>query len=113
MIPIQEIDIYSDNNIKISAHIIVPNKSMMSAEFVIYDPNYNDLYSSYQTIGQYNSAQKAYEAIIDASQTYISKSGGTITRINNPCNTEFVSQQDQQIIINSKSIANVQVEVNI
>lgn len=112
MIPIQEVDIYSDNNIKISAHVIAPNQSIAAAEVVIYDQNYNYLYSSYQTIGQYGSVKEAYEAIIDASQKYISKSGGTINRINNPCNTEFVTKQEQQIIIDSKSIANVQVEVN-
>lgn len=112
MIPIQDVDIYSDNNIKISARVIVPNKSIATAEVVIYDQNYNDLYSSHQVIGQYGSAQEAYEAIIEASQKYISKSGGTINRINNPCNTEFVTKQEQQIIINSKSVANVQVEVN-
>lgn len=112
VIPIQEVDIYSDNKIKISAHVVVPNQSKAAAEVVIYDPNYNDLYSSYQTIGQYNSAKEAYEAIIDASQKYISKSGGLINRINNPCNTEFVTQQEQQNIVNSKSIASVQVEVN-
>jgi hypothetical protein len=112
MIPIQEVDIYSNNKIKISAHIVVPHQSRTAAEVVIYDPNYNVLYSSYQTIGQYGSAKDAYEAIIDASQKYISKSGGVITRINNPCNTEFVTKQDQQIIIDSKSISNVQVEVN-
>jgi hypothetical protein len=112
MIPIQEVDIYSDNKIKISAHVVVPSQSKAAAEVVIYDPNYNDLYSSYQTIGQYGSAKEAYEAIIEASKIYISKSGGSIYRINNPCNTEFVTQQEQQNIVNSKSIDNVQVEVN-
>lgn len=113
MIPIQEVDIYSDNNIKISARVIVPNKSIAAAEVVIYDQNYNYLYSSHQTVGQYGSAKDAYEAIIDTSRKYISKTGGAINRINNPCNTEFVTKQEQQIIIDSKSIANVQVEVNV
>ncbi len=36
MIPIQEVDIYSDNNIKISAHVVVPNQSIAAAEIVIY-----------------------------------------------------------------------------
>ena len=111
MIPIQEVDIYSDNKIKISAHVVVPNQTTASAEVVIYDPNYNELYSAYQTIGQYSTAKDAYEAIITASQKYISKSGGTIKRINNPCNTEFVNKSEQQSIVNSKSIS-VQVEVN-
>ena len=31
---------YSDNNIKISAHVIVPNIDMAAAEAIIYDPNY-------------------------------------------------------------------------
>lgn len=59
VIPIQEVDIYSDNKIKISAHVVVPNASRAAAEVVIYDPDYNDLYSSYQTIGQYNSGQRS------------------------------------------------------
>lgn len=112
MIPIQEVDIYSDNRIKISAHVVVPNQSKAAAEIVIYDPNYNELYSAYHPIGEYSSAKEAFEAIIVASQKHISQSGGSIKRVNNPCNTEFVTQQDQQDVIDSKSIGNVQVEVN-
>jgi len=111
MTPIQEVDIYSDNKIKISAHVVVPNSSTASAEAVIYDPNYNDLYSSYQTIGQFANPADAYEAIIKAAQKYISKSGGSINRINNPCNTEFVDQNTQQQILNKLSVS-VTVEVN-
>ncbi|TMP58262.1 hypothetical protein [Pseudoalteromonas sp. S1612] len=111
MIPIQEVDIYSDNNIKISAHVIVPNTDMAAAEAIIYDPNYNELYSAYQTIGQYPTAIAAFEAIVLASNKYIAKSGGNITRINNPCNTEFVNEVEQQNIISSHSI-DVSIEVN-
>lgn len=113
MTPIQEIDIYSDNGIKISAHIVVPNlqNSISGAEVVIYDPSWNQLYSAYQTIGQHSDPQAACQAIIDFSKKYIEKSGGKVTRINNPCNTEFVGAQDQQNMVNTLSLS-LTVEVN-
>ena len=111
MIAIQEIDIYSDNNIKVSAHIIVPNSNTASAEVIIYDPNCNNLYSSYQTVGQFTKPDDAYKAIIIASNKYNVKSGGVINRINNPLNTEFVNKNRQQQIIAELSI-NVTIEVN-
>ncbi|HDI3247707.1 hypothetical protein [Vibrio cholerae] len=111
MIPIQEIDIYSDNNIKISAHIIVQNSSQVSAEISIYDPLHNNLYSAYQPIGQFTSASDAFDAILTTSDKYITKSSGTIVKINNPCNTEFLDKVAQQSIVASKSIT-VNVEVN-
>ena len=45
MIPIQEVDVYSDNGIKISAHVVVPNPqdAISGAEAVVYDPTFNTL----------------------------------------------------------------------
>ena len=111
MIPIQEVHIYSDNDIKLSAHIVVPNENVSTAEMIIYNPSYNELYSAYQSIGQYSNPETAYKAIIEASAKYIKKSNGEIIRINNPCNTEFVDQGKQQSIVNNLSI-NVTVQVN-
>ncbi|MFC3282634.1 hypothetical protein [Litchfieldella rifensis] len=112
MIPIQEIDIYSDNGIKTSAHVVVPSpqNTISGVEVVVYDPNWNSLYSAYQTIGQHADPQAACQAIIDFSKKYIEKSGGKVIRINNPCNTEFVDAQDQQNIVNTLSL-NLTVEV--
>lgn len=111
MIPIQEVDTYSDNEIKISAHLVVPKQHIAACEAMIYDPSLNALYSAYQTIGQYGSAIDAFVAVIDMSSRYISKSGGSITRVNNPCNAEFVGKAEQQKIVDGKQIK-VQVEVN-
>jgi len=111
MIPIQEVDIYSDNNIKISAHIVVPNNSVVGAEVVIYDPSQNELYSAYQTVGQYSDSASAFGAIVQFSAKYIAASGGNIKRINNPYNTEFIDLSNQQSIVGKQSI-NISVEVN-
>ena len=111
MIPIQEVDIYSNNGIKISAHVVVPNTTTASSEAVIYDPNYNSLYSSYQTIGSFTNPDEAYKSIASFAQKYITQSGGSISRINNPCNTEFVNKDTQQQIINDLAI-NITIEVN-
>lgn len=113
MIPIQEVEIYSDNGIKISAHVIVPNlqKAISSSEAVIYDPTLNALYSTYHTIGQHADPHAAFKAIIEFSKKYIEKSGGKVTRINNPCNTEFVNARAQQNMINTLSLG-VTVEIN-
>lgn len=98
MIPIQEVDVYSDNGIKISAHVVVPNPqdAISGAEEVVYDPTFNTLYSAYQTIWQHADPQAAFKAIIEFSKKYIEKSGGKLSRINNPCNTGFVDAQAQQ-----------------
>lgn len=113
MIPIQEIDVYSDNGIKISAHVVVPEPQnpISGAEVIIYDPSWNSLYSAYHTIGQYADPKAACKAIIDFSKKYIEKSGGKVIRINNPCNTEFVNTQDQQNMVNDLSL-NLTIEVN-
>ena len=111
MIPIQEIDIYSDNDIKISARIVVPNDKVCVAEVIIYDPSHNELYGAYQTIGQYSDPESAYKSIIKFGDKYIKKSHGNINRINNPCNTEFVGRSTQQNIVGKQSIG-VTVEVN-
>lgn len=113
MIPIQEVDVYSDNGIKISAHVIVPNpqSAISGAEAVVYDPAFNTLYSAYQTIGQHPDPQAAFKAIVEFSKKYIEKSGGKVSRINNPCNTEFVNVQAQQNIVNTLSLG-LTVEVN-
>ena len=113
MIPIQEVDIYSDNGIKISAHVVVPNpqNAISGAEAVIYDPTFNDLYSAYHTMGQHTDPQAAFKAIIEFSKKYIEKSNGKVTRINNPCNTEFVDSQAQQDVVDTLSLG-LTVEVN-
>jgi len=113
MIPIQEVDIYSDNGIKISAHVVVPNPNnpISGAEAVVYDPTFNTLYSAYQTIGQHTDPKSAFKAIIEFSKKYIEKSGGKVDRVNNPCNTEFVNSTDQQTIVDTLSL-NLTVEVN-
>lgn len=112
MIPIQEVDLYSDNGIKISAHVVVPNhqKAISGAEAVIYDPTLNKFYSTYHAIGQHSDPQSAFKAIVDFSKKYIEKSGGRVTRINNPCNTEFVDVNTQKNIVNTFS-PSVTVEV--
>lgn len=113
MIPIQEVDVYSDNGIKISAHVVVPNPqdAISGAEAVVYDPTFNTLYSAYQTIGQHADPLAAFKAIIEFSKKYIEKSGGKVSRINNPCNTEFVDAQAQQNMVNTLSLG-LTVEVN-
>ncbi|MCP1649318.1 hypothetical protein [Pseudomonas nitroreducens] len=100
MIPIQEIDVYSNNNIKISAHIIKSSSGDFTAEAVVYDPSHNDKYSSYFPLGVYCSAVEAFVAVVDSSANYICRAGGAISRIDNPCNAEFVSQPEQQHVIN-------------
>ena len=104
MIPIQEVDIYSNNNIKISAHIIVSNPDSASAELLIYDPKCNKNYSSYIKMDQYKNASEVYKAVVDKSQEYIRKSDGIIQRINNPCNTEYINIEEQIKILKSISI---------
>jgi hypothetical protein len=113
MIPIQEVDVYSDNGIKISAHVVVPNPqdAISGAEAVVYDPTFNTLYCAYQAMGQHTDPQAAFKAIIEFSKKYIEKSGGKVSRINNPCNTEFVDTQAQQQVVDTLSLG-LTIEVN-
>ncbi|MEA3644223.1 MAG: hypothetical protein VBE63_30505 [Lamprobacter sp.] len=113
MIPIQEIDVYSNKGIKISAHLVVPSvgNNLSAAEVLVYDPVCNILYSDYQKLGQYEDPQTAFKSIIDFSKKYIEQSGGSVIRINNPNNTEFVDAQLQQKLV-SALIPGLTVEVN-
>ena len=100
---IQAVNIYLNNDIIIIAEIFVPNGSTTTAEAVIKRPFCWNRHC--------NSAISAFEAIINKTNQYIAKSGGSIFRINNPCNTQFVSREQQQKIISSKSI-DIKIEVN-
>jgi hypothetical protein len=113
MIPIQEVDFYSDNGIRISANVVVPNPDagISGAEVIVYDPALNSLYSAYQTIGQYNDSKSAFSAITEFAHKYIEKPGGNLVRVNNPFNTEFVTSVEQQKVVDAMAL-DLTVEVN-
>ncbi len=111
MIPIQEIEIYTDGEIHFSAHVVVPNANNIGSEVTIYDPRISEIYSSYHAIGQFQDVDSAYEALIDFCKKYSSAASIEINRINNPCNTEFVEKINQQKIVSNSGLK-ITVEVN-
>ncbi len=105
MVPIQEIDIYTNNDIKFSAHIIVPHDSPVGAEVITYDPAINKFYSSYQSVGKFKTSLEAFEEILLVCNKYASTNNGIINRLNNPCNTEFISKEQQDDILSSQNLS--------
>ena len=106
MQPIQELDIYSSKNKKISAHI---KKSKPSGFIPEATGLNNDIYR--EIGGPLDNAEDAFKAIIEYSIKIIEGNGDNLNRINNPCNTEFLDIEHQQKIVDNMSLK-LTIEVN-
>lgn len=111
MVPIQEIDFYTNSNAKLTCNMIMPESDLISAEVLIYDPNLNVSFSTLHTLGQYNNVKSAFEDIIDYCARYSTATNTSINRINNPFNTQFIDQTTQQMVIDQKG-PGINVEVS-
>lgn len=111
MIPIQEIDFFTDGNIKFSTHIIVPNSNSIGAEVIIYDPRVNTICSTLHTLGAQQDLEHAFEKICEFCINYAKGASLTVNRINNPCNTEFIDQTQQQNVVKN-ILPNITIKVN-
>ncbi|WPP47052.1 hypothetical protein [Pseudomonas sp. AN-1] len=113
MIPIQEIQISTSGNALHTIHIIQPSQSTtFGAEVIVYDPQFNTSYSSLVPIsGSFPTASDAFEAAFKWVNGWLQAKSQTASKINNPCNCEFLSATDQESIIRQCGIQ-ITVEVN-
>ena len=55
------------------------NINVSNVEFVIYDPNYNQFYIFYNSMGKFSTPIDAYHAIVTSTKLYITNSGGIVS----------------------------------
>jgi hypothetical protein len=113
MLPIQEIVVSTNKNAQHTIHIIQPNQDApFSSEIILYDPQSNTSYSSQIPIsGSYTSASEAFEAAFKWVAGWLQTNGQTASKINNPCNCEFLSAADQESVVGKHGVQ-TKVEVN-
>lgn len=113
MQPIQEVLVFTNKSARHTIHIIQPNESApFSAEIFVFDPDFNTSYSSQVPIsGSYKSSSEAFDVAFKWVVGWLQAKGLTVSKINNPCNTEFLSVAEQQAIV-SKHGVQAKVEIN-
>lgn len=113
MTPIQEIQISTNGNALHTIHIIRPSRStMFGAEVIVYDPQLDTNCSSLVPIsGSFPTASDAFQAAFKWVSGWLQSKSQTASKINNPCNCEFLSATDQESIVRQCGIQ-LTVEVN-
>lgn len=113
MIPLQEVDIHTDKKVFYKVHLVAPTGAApFFTEVLVYDSEFVPPFQSNVSFHQqFNTANDAFTHSLNWVKGYSAKHGYTINRINNPCNCEFLSQQNQQGIVNAVGIT-LQVQVN-
>lgn len=114
MIPLQEIDVHTNKKVLYKVHILAltENTTTFFTEVLVYDSDFEIPFQSNVVLREnFDSAKGAFEHALNWIYAYSNKHGYTITRINNPCNCEFLSKSYQQEIVNKKSLQ-LQVQVN-
>jgi hypothetical protein len=113
MLPIQEILVLTNKDARLTIHIIKPNEcTSFSAEIFVFDPDFNASDSFQLPIsGSYKSSSKAFDDAFTWVVGWLQTKGLTVSKINNPCNTEFLSVAEQQAIV-SKHGVQAKVEIN-
>ena len=113
MIPLQEVDIHTDKKVFYKVHLVAPTGAApFFAEVLVYDSDFAPPFQSNVSFHQqFNTASDAFAHSLAWVNGYSTKNGYTINRINNPCNCEFLSQQDQQAVVKAAGLT-PQVQVN-
>jgi hypothetical protein len=113
MIPLQDIDLHTDKQVFYKLHVIAPTgHAPFAAEVLVYDSEFDPAFASTVSFNQtFSDSRSAFAHAFNWINGYSTKHGYTINRINNPCNCEFVSQADQQSVVQAKGLA-LTVQVN-
>lgn len=103
---LQEIYFYANKGVQFTCHIISTNNTApFSAESLTFDPAINTLFSSLHPIGnQFQTANDAYQEIVNYIVKYSNARNLQVQKIDNPCNAPFINKADQQTIISSSNI---------
>ncbi len=109
MLPTQEI-VISTNNDSTHKIYIIEDKSQFYSEIVFYDALTDSKYFI-ANLGYCNSISDAFDVAYKWVFDCSTKKNQSILKINNPCNCELLSLDEQQKIVYRYGIS-VQVEVN-
>lgn len=112
MIPLQEIDVQTDKNVFYKLHLVAPTGGVpFFIEVFIYDSEFVPPFQSNVSFRQqFADATAAFAHALKWVKGYSATHGYNLSCINNPCNCEFLSQQEQQAIVNAAGLTlNVQV----
>ena len=113
MVPLQEVDIHTDKKVFYKVHLVAPTGAApFFTEVLVYDSEFDPPFQSNVSFHQqFNGAKDAFTHALNWVKGYSTKHGYTIKRINNPCNCEFLSQQDRQATVQAAGFT-IQVQVN-
>lgn len=113
MIPLQEVDIHTNQNVFYKLHLIAPTGAApFSVEVLLYDSEFDPPFQSHVSFSQqFQNASAAFTHALNWVQGYCAQHGYSIKRINNPCNCEFLQHADQQQIVEVAELS-ISVEVN-
>lgn len=113
MIPLQEVDIHTDKKVFYKVHLVAPTGvAPFFTEVLVYDSEFNPPFqSSVSFHQQFKDAGDAFTHALNWVKGYSAKQGYNIQRINNPCNCEFLSQLEQQTVVEAAGFV-FQVQVN-
>ena len=113
MIPIQAIQISTSGNALHTIHIIqLAHSTKFGVEVIVYDPQFNTSYSSLVPIsGSLSTPSDAFRAAFTWVSGWLKAKSQTASKINNPCNCEFLSAKEQESIVRQDGIQ-LTVEVN-
>lgn len=113
VIPLQEIDIHTNKKVFYKLHLVAPSGfAPFFTEVIVYDSEFNPPFQSNVSFHQqFQDATAAFAHALNWVKGYSTKHCYTISRINNPCNCEFLLQADQQNVVQAAGFT-LQVQVN-
>lgn len=115
MVPIQEVDIYTDGDVFFKMQIVArPTKGCTIFIEVLVnesESNRRPLPRLFTLDQEFQDSEAAFAYGLRWLIEYSTNHSYTITRINNPCNCEFLSQEQQQQLVQSAGLR-IQIQVN-
>jgi hypothetical protein len=106
MVPLQDIDISTKNKKRMRVMLRSQNDGFfVSLQELISDGTYGGLYSEFSSpLFKFKDAKVAFEYAIKAIRLFLSYSSDDVVAVNNPCNCELLSYQDQQQVLSALNI---------
>jgi len=107
MIPVQDIEISAENGKKMRIMLRSHGGGFfVSLQELITDGSFAGLYSDFSSpLFRFYDAKTAFEYGVKSLIVYLSYSSDEISKVNNPCNCELLSDKDQQSVLNGLGVS--------
>lgn len=101
MSPLQDIEISTDNGKKMRVTLRTHGGGFfVSLQELITDGSFAGLYSEFSSpLFSFSDAKAAFEYAVKSLLVYLRYSSDGISKVNNPCNCELLSDIDQQSVL--------------